>query len=396
MSPLSAINLLLIGIGLLLLNKERTATYQFFYLSGVTFICLLMLISFNFIADIPTFINLSVYEAIGFMMLSAAIYFAQPMLQKKISFEQKMFTALSAIIILISVLGIFSSYYSDKRISTSQWVKHTNDVLNETQQILSLTKDIENDSRGYIITGDTTYLQHFVIAKNNIFNHDKKLKELTDDNPSQKERIDSLSVLIYKRIGFSIRCIQATNQSGLEVAKQLMITGLGKSYTAAITKVTAEIQQGENNLLTEREKENRKSIVSFNRAFFVLLGSIFILLVIIVLAIRRNIAVRKKAAEKIIESEQMFSTLFYKSPVLKAIIEVSTGKYIDVNDAFVDFFGDTKEDILNKTSAEIIMAGANGNSGQLITHIHKNGFVRDLEMHLKFREWQNQLGIDKY
>ena len=67
---------------------------------------------------------------------------------------------------------------------------------------------------------------------------------------------------------------------------------------------------------------------------------------------------------------------------MKAIIEVSTGKYIDVNDAFVDFFGDTKEDILNKTSAEIIMAGGDGNSGQLITHIHKNGFVRDLEMHL--------------
>ena len=295
MSPLSAINFLLIGIGLLLLNKEKTATYQFFYLSGIAFISLLMLIGFNFIADIPTFINLSIYDAIGFMILSAAIYFAQPMLQKKISFEQKLFTGFTAVIILIAVLSIFSSYYSDKRISTSQWVKHTNDVLNEAEQILSLTKDIESEGRGYIITGDSNYLQYFMIAKDNIFNHDKKLKELTKDNPSQQARIDSLSVLIDKRIGFSLQCIQAKNEKGFEVAKELMATGQGKFYTDAIRKVTSEIQQEENNLLIQRQKENNKSIVSFNRAFFVLLASIFILLVIILFSIRHNIAVRKKA-----------------------------------------------------------------------------------------------------
>ena len=382
MSPLSAVNFILIGIGLLLLNKEKTATYQFFYLSGIAFISLLMLIGFNFIADIPTFINLSIYDAIGFIILSAAIYFAQPMLQKKISFEQKLFTNFSAIIILIVVLSIFSSYYSDRRISTSKSVKHTTDVLNEVEQVLSLTKDIEGEGRGYIITGDSNYLQYFMIAKDNIFNHDKKLKELTRDNPAQKARIDSLSVLVDKLISFSLQCIRAKNENGFETAKELMASGQGKSYTDAIRKVTSEIQQEENNLLIQRQKENNKSIVSFNRAFFVLLASIFILLVIILFSIRRNIAVRKKAAEKIKESEHMFSTLFYKSPVLKAIIEASTGKYIEVNDAFVDFLGDTKEDILGKTSLDIHMIGNRRNRGQIIKNIQKNGFARELEMQL--------------
>ncbi|MCW3118858.1 MAG: methyl-accepting chemotaxis protein, partial [Chitinophagaceae bacterium] len=84
MSPLSALNFLLIGIGLLLLNKEKTAIYQFVYLSVMAFTSLLMLIGFNFIADIPAFIRPGIPTAIGFIALSVAIWYAQPTLQKKI------------------------------------------------------------------------------------------------------------------------------------------------------------------------------------------------------------------------------------------------------------------------------------------------------------------------
>src|SRR5258705_13093509 len=38
MSPLSAINFVLIGTGLLLLNKEKTAIYQFYYLFLIAFV----------------------------------------------------------------------------------------------------------------------------------------------------------------------------------------------------------------------------------------------------------------------------------------------------------------------------------------------------------------------
>ena len=78
----------------------------------------------------------------------------------------------------------------------------------------------------------------------------------------------------------------------------------------------------------------------------------------------------------------MFSTLFYKSPVLKAIIEASTGKYIEVNDAFVDFLGDTKEDILGKTSSEINMLDNTEEHDQIIKNIQKDGFARELEMQI--------------
>ncbi|MEO8765728.1 MAG: PAS domain S-box protein [Ginsengibacter sp.] len=381
MSPFSAIDFLLIGIGLLFLNKEHTAIYQFCYVAGITFLSLLILISFNSIYDNPSFILLSIYDAVGFIVLCTSIYFAQPMLQKKISFERKLFTGFIAVIILIAVLSIFSSYYSDQRVTATKWVKHTNEVLNESKEILYLTKDMESQSRGYIITGDSNYLRYFVISKNSILSHNNKIKDLTKDNSSQRLRIDSLSVLGEKQIDFLVLCIRAKNEKGSETAKELMATPNDRVYTEPINNIIVEIQQEENNFLVQRQKENNKSIVSFNRSFYVLLGSIFILLVIILFSINHNTSIRKRAEEKVEESERMFSTLFYKSPILKAIIDVISGKYIEVNDAFVNFLGVPKERILGKTLSEINMFGEE-ELAHVLKNIRVNGFVREFEMQL--------------
>lgn len=354
MSPLSAINLLLIGIGLLLLNKEKAAAFQFFYLFGIAFVSLLMLISFNFIADIPTYIGLAIHVAIGFITLSIAIWFAQPELQAKISFERKLFTGFIAIIILIVLLSVFSSYYSDKRISTSRLVEHTNNILSEAGQTLSLTKDIESGGRGYIITGDSDYLEYFTIAKNNIFSHVKKLKELTADNPAQQVRIDSLSALITKRIDFSLQCIQLTNDKGFEAARALMDTRMGKFYTDKIRKVTSAIQQEENDLLIQRQKENNKSIVSFNRAFFIFLGCVFILLVIILFSIRNNFAFRRKAEKQIKESEEQIQTIFRAAPDAVVVID-SEGKITKWNSMSETLFGWSADEVLGKPLSETII-----------------------------------------
>lgn len=354
MSPLSAINFVLIGIGLLLLNNEKAATYHFFYLSGIAFISLLMLIGFNFITDIPTFIRLAFHVAIGFITLSVAIWFAQPMLQKKISFERKIFMGFTAIIILIAVVSIFSFYYSDKRISTSQLVKHTNDILSEAEQTLSLVKDIESGGRGYIITGDSNYLAYFTIAQKNIFTHVKNLKEFTKDNPVQQVRIDSLSALVDKRINFSRQAIALRNEKGADAANRLIATREGNFYTISIRHIIASIQQQENSLLTQREQENDKSTMSFNRAFLVFLLSVFILLLGILFSIHNNISIRKKAEKQRREGEVQIQTIFNAAPDAVIVID-EQGKILKWNPKSETLFGWTADEVMNKLLSEVII-----------------------------------------
>jgi Ni/Fe-hydrogenase subunit HybB-like protein len=105
-----------------------------------------MLISFNFISDTPTFVRLAVHAAIGFIILSGAIYFAQPQLENSISFERKLFTSFAATIIVLIVFSVFSIFYSNRNVKTFELIKHTNDVINEAKETLSITKDIESEA----------------------------------------------------------------------------------------------------------------------------------------------------------------------------------------------------------------------------------------------------------
>ncbi|WP_181304707.1 PAS domain S-box protein [Rufibacter sp. XAAS-G3-1] len=66
-----------------------------------------------------------------------------------------------------------------------------------------------------------------------------------------------------------------------------------------------------------------------------------------------DITDRKAAEKKQKESETLFSTIFYKSPIMKSISEAETGIYLDVNDNFTKFFGYEKEEIIGRTSTKL-------------------------------------------
>jgi PAS domain S-box-containing protein len=509
MSPLSALNFLLIGFSLFLFNREKTAVYQFSWLSGIAFISLIMLIGFNFTPDIPTFVHLTIHVAIGFITLPIAVWFGQPALHKKISFERKLITGFTAVILVIAMTSVLSFYYNNKRINTTRWVIHTNDVLSEAERILSFTKDVEAAGRGFVLTGDSSYLDPFTAAKENIYLHINHLEELTRGNTSQQTALDSLPLLIDKRIDFSQQTINLRNEQGLDAANKLINTGRGKFYSEKIREQIAKIEEVEKTLHSERLKENNNSNLSFNRAFIIFLALVFILLVIILLSVRNNIGARKKAEaeisdreeqiqtifkaapdpvividesgnivkwnpraetlfgwkekdvvgkllskiiipdrfreahtkgmkhflrtgegpllgkvietraltksnteidvalniaaapkvkdrylfigfvrditeqkkaeEKTKENEYLFSTLFYKSPIMKCITEAQTGKFVEVNDAFADFAGYRKEEILGKTSFELNMLVRPEKREQVIEKIKETGRVRNEE-----------------
>ena len=75
----------------------------------------------------------------------------------------------------------------------------------------------------------------------------------------------------------------------------------------------------------------------------------------------------------------MFSNLFYKSPIMKCITEASTGKFVEINDAFANFVGYNKEQVPGKTSSELNMFALPEERNRIIKKIQENGFVRGPE-----------------
>jgi PAS domain S-box-containing protein len=103
-------------------------------------------------------------------------------------------------------------------------------------------------------------------------------------------------------------------------------------------------------------------------------------------SVAKDITDRKRVEARLKESEQMFSKLFYKSPVMKAISDMATGKFLEANDAFANFLGKPVDEILGKTASDLGVIIAPEERERSIKKQQVNSQVRDLEMQIKIRD----------
>jgi CHASE3 domain sensor protein len=81
-------------------------------------------------------------------------------------------------------------------VSAAQWVPHTHEVLELLQAMLLVLKDVEASSRGYVITGDRSYLKPYDLAVAAVDVHLMRLKRLTANDGDQPQRLAKAEALI--------------------------------------------------------------------------------------------------------------------------------------------------------------------------------------------------------
>ena len=355
MSVITAINFTLLGTGLLLMNRKWSVRYHLVYLPAVAFISFCMLIGFNMIDDVPDYIRISVPVALAFICLCIAIFWAQPMLLATTNFERNLFMALTAAVVLIATISLLSLYYSNKRISSNNKISRANMILRQVEEVVTVTKDFESGSRGYVLTGDSVYLENSDTTRDDLAGHLLRLRSYTVPGSVEQQRVDLLAKLVEKRINFSMKTIELRNKQGESKAAQLISTREGKNYMDEIRHLVDEIENAEREVLYNGQAENERSIISFNRTFLFFLASVFILLTIIIFTLRQSLHLRRKADAELRENEIVFSTLFYKSPIMKLLTESGTGKILDANDAFAEFMGHTRQELIGTNRKEMNM-----------------------------------------
>jgi len=216
----------------------------------------------------------------------------------------------ASLILLVSGFTGFAVYKSNQKLHDSeQWVQHTEQVIYQSGKILSLSKDIETSSRGFVITNDSTFLEPLLTAQKIIFANIEQLRQLTQDNPAQKKNIDSLSYYVQKRLSFSLQTIDIRSKQGLNQAIALTSTQQGKFYTDRLLQLTDDIQKDENILLIQRKQTNVHSLVIFNLITVVFFLLMVVLTVFLLISTGRNLfqneEKEKRAAELVIANKEL-------------------------------------------------------------------------------------------
>jgi CHASE3 domain sensor protein len=141
--------------------------------------------------------------------------------------------------------------------ATNRLTVHTHEVLTQIEETLSLLKDAETGQRGYLITGETRYLQPYedAVAVAGIHQRFKRLRELTADNASQEARTDRLERLIAARFDELNVTIALRKEKGFETARGVVVEDRGKTGMDEIRHLMGDMEAEEQGLLQVRTME---------------------------------------------------------------------------------------------------------------------------------------------
>ncbi len=99
----------------------------------------------------------------------------------------------------------------------------------------------------------------------------------------------------------------------------------------------------------------------------------------------RQAVQRKRAENALRESEQKFSSVFFKSPAVSIISDLENGTFVEVNDAAVKVSGYSRDEIIGKTAKDLGTFVNYEDRDALVRTIRKGGRLRDREVRLRSR-----------
>jgi PAS domain S-box-containing protein len=219
----------------------------------------------------------------------------EPAYTELTSTERKVRLGFAFALACLAVIAVVS-YLSVVRLTeNAAWVEHTHEVLGSLELLLAAATDSETAERGYVITGDESYLEPYRQAAAVVDGQTRHLRELTADNRAQQQRLDSVAALVNDRLAVLRAVIELRQDQGFAAAQAEILTGKGKQFHDRIRRLIGQMEDSERSLLRDREQLTRRSSIM---AKSVILGSGFLacgLVGFALFAIRRDFAGRARA-----------------------------------------------------------------------------------------------------
>jgi len=128
-------------------------------------------------------------------------------------------------------------------------VTHTETVIGKANEVAKLIIDMQTGLRGYLITGDESFLTPYRTAKSEFEGDVASLIKLTSDNPIQTERLKRLSIMQEDWDNYARRVIEMRRNNQDYVA---LVRSRGALEFEAIRKELDDLQNTEKELLAAR------------------------------------------------------------------------------------------------------------------------------------------------
>ena len=160
-------------------------------------------------------------------------------------------------------------------LSAIQWVEHTDRVINNANEAVKLSIDMETGMRGFLITADERFLEPYEVARPQVLSGLQNLQQMVKDNPQQVDRLNRLIGLQQEWNAFASEVIDLRRQDG--DYREPIRVGRGKRITDEIRKEFDAFVAMEQQFRGARnEQVNRLTVVAISLylVFIILLSAL--------------------------------------------------------------------------------------------------------------------------
>jgi PAS domain S-box-containing protein len=219
--------------------------------------------------------------------------------------------AFGSAILALLVVGAISYRDMLESRESARWVRHTHEVLENLQDLLAAMQTVESNARGYLLTGDESFLAVYRAAIVRAGKDHAILRDLTLDNAEQQRRLDALATLTAQKFQLAEKVLGLRRTTGLEAAVEAIQKGSGKQIMDDFQALIGQMQDEELRLLVVREGEAKRR---FRRTETVLILGTLLGLLITCLAgwsAHRDYSARGLAEQALRDSEEKYRRLIH-------------------------------------------------------------------------------------
>ncbi|GAA5624647.1 sensor histidine kinase RcsC [Brucella sp. NBRC 12952] len=173
---------------------------------------------------------------------------------------------LAAALVFFVVSGLVTYVNFQGLRVANQRIVETHRAIVSLQSLLSKLQDAETGQRGYLLTGEESYLAPYRTALAAVNTQLEKVSERTQDNPGQRERLETLRQHIDAKLDEMAETIVLRKDQGLERSLTLVRSDRGKLEMDAIRDTIDAMTQVENDMrslrLAEMERAQSQALIS--------------------------------------------------------------------------------------------------------------------------------------
>ncbi|MBK9018160.1 MAG: CHASE3 domain-containing protein [Saprospiraceae bacterium] len=166
----------------------------------------------------------------------------------------------TASVLVVTLVGITSIMFQNK---SEDRITDTYEVKVKIMELFQLLRSTESRQRGYLLTGNETYLGTALSSQDSIKSILLALKTLTADNPTQQRNLQTLEQFSQTKLNEVAKVVNLYRADMKDEALEIVNTNVGERTMEQIGKTkNAMLAEEDRLLLEQRIKSNRLQLFS--------------------------------------------------------------------------------------------------------------------------------------